>query len=284
LNEAQRVAERDDEDLAIEQLPGAGRADDPALAGSWALAAELPQERAAARAEPAPPASVSPARLRELRQRIEQLQAQLQGLPLRELQRIEDLDERVRRQSIKREQLAGQLAQLPLRTRRFGREKHPHPIERAHLVSALRAHDRALDDLLAERSNLAGELGDPAEMRAERDGLEGAITQSTQEHSAIRDALAERELHSPGPWARGTFGERPDEPWAREEWEANVRQVAGYRVQHDITDTSDPLGPRPETGDQQHAWDQASEAIQQGERRLGRHVATQCDVDLGIGF
>ncbi len=278
------MLERDDEDLAIEQLPGAGRADDPALAGSRALAAELPQERAAARAEPAPPAAASAALLQELRERVEQLHTQLQGLPLRKLQRIEDLDDRVRRQSTQREQLAGQLAQLSQPKRRFGREKDPHALERAHLISTLQAHDRALDDLLAERSHLAGELGDPAEMRAERDGLEGAITQSTHEHSAIRDALAERELHSPGPWVRGTFGERPDESWAREEWEVNVRQVAGYRVQHDITDTSDPLGPRPDTGDQQHAWDQASEAIQQGERRLGGHVATERDVDLGIGF
>ena len=278
------MLERDDEDLAIEQLPGAGRADDPALAGSRALAAELPQERAAARAEPAPPAAASPTRLRELRERVEQLQAQLQGLPVRRLRRIEDLNQRVRRQSNQREQLAGQLAQLPEPIRRFGREKDPHAVERAHLVSALRAHDRALDDMLAERSQLAGELGDPAEMRAERDGLEGAITQSTREHSAVRDELAERELHSPGAWVRDTFGERPDEPWAREEWEVNVRQVAHYRAQYEITDPSDALGPRPEQAEQQHDWDQASEAIQQGERRLGRDVEAERDVDLGIGF
>ena len=90
------MLERDDEDLAIEQLPGAGRADDPALAGSRELAAELPQERAAARAEPAPPAAATPAQLRELRERVEQLQAQLRALPLGELQRIEDLDGRAR--------------------------------------------------------------------------------------------------------------------------------------------------------------------------------------------
>ena len=278
------MLERDDEDLAIEQLPGAGRADDPDLAGSRALAAELPQERAAARAEPMPPAEASPARLRNLRERVEQLQAQLQGLALRELQRIEDLDERVRRQSTQREQLAGQLAQLPEPTRRFGREKDPHAGQRAHLISTLRAHDRALNDMLAERSNLAGALGDPAEMRAERDGLEGAITQSTQEHSAIRDALAERELHAPGAWVRDTFGERPDGAWAREEWEADVRQVAHYRVQYDITDPSDPLGPRPDGARQHHDWEQASETIEHGERRLDRDAETERDVDLGIGF
>ena len=47
------MLERDDEDLAIEQLPGAGRADDPELAGSRELASEPPQERGAALAEPA---------------------------------------------------------------------------------------------------------------------------------------------------------------------------------------------------------------------------------------
>ena len=277
------MLERDDADLAIEQLPGAGRADDPELPGSRALAAELPQERAAARAESAPPAAASPTRLGELRERVERLQVQLQGLALRELQRIEDLDDRVRGQS-QREQLAGQLAQLSQPTRRFGREKDSHAAERAHLVSALRTHDRALDDLLAERSHLAGQLGDPAEMRAERDGLEGAITQSTQEHSAIRDALAERELHSPGAWVRDTFGERPDEPWAREEWEASVWQVAHYRVQYEITDPSYALGPRPDGAQQHNDWEQASETIEHGERRLDRDAQTERDVDLGIGF
>jgi len=76
------VLERDDEDLAIEQLAGAGRADDPEVAGSRALASEPPQERGAARAEPSPPAAATRAQLRELSERIEQLQAQLRELPL----------------------------------------------------------------------------------------------------------------------------------------------------------------------------------------------------------
>ena len=130
----------------------------------------------------------------------------------------------------------------------------------------------------------AGELGDPAEMRAERDGLERAITQSTQEHTEVRNELAERELHAPGAWVRDTFGERPDGSWAREEWEDDVRQVARYRAQYEITDPSDALGPRPEQAEQQHDWERASETIEQGERRLGRDVEAERDVDLGIGF
>ena len=121
-------------------------------------------------------------------------------------------------------------------------------------------------------------------MRAERDGLEGAITQSTQEHSAIRDALAERELHSPGAWVRDTFGERPDEPWAREEWEASVRQVADYRVEYEITDPSDALGPRPEKSEQQHDWEQASEAIEHAQRQRGRDPAPERSAGVEIEF
>ena len=137
-----RMLERDDEDLAIEQLPGAGRADDPEVAGSRELAAEPAQERAAALAEPAPPAALTPARLRELRERIEQLQAQLQALPTRQLQRIENLDARALTLSSQREQLAEQLAELPEPRRRFGREQDLHAGERAYLTSACETGER----------------------------------------------------------------------------------------------------------------------------------------------
>jgi hypothetical protein len=82
-----RMSERDDEDLAIEQLPvpseehaGAGRAADPNLATARALQHEPHQEHAATRAEPNQPPPPTPARLRELRERIKELQAQLHAL------------------------------------------------------------------------------------------------------------------------------------------------------------------------------------------------------------
>jgi len=133
------MLERDDEDLAIEQLPGAGRADDPEVADSRGLATERSQERAAALAEPTQPAAASPARLRELRERVDQLQAQLKALPTRQLQRVEDLDERTLTLSTQRERLADQLSQLPEPRRRFGRERDAHALERTNLTSSLEA-------------------------------------------------------------------------------------------------------------------------------------------------
>ena len=183
------------------------------------------------------------ARLRELRERVEQLHAQLAALPTRELQRIEDLDARALTLTTQREQLTGRLAGLPEPRRRLGREQDPHAIERAHLTSALQANERELDAVLTQRSGLERELGDPVEARAEREGLEHAITQATREHTALRNELAERELQTPGAWVKATFGERPDRPAQREAWENGVRHAARYRAQYDITDPADALGP-----------------------------------------
>ena len=159
---ARRMLERDDEDLAIEQLPGAGRTDDPDLASARTHATEPPQEQAAARAEPTPPATPTTARLRELRERVDQLQARLAALPIRELQRIEDLDARAVTLTTQHEQLTERLTGLPEPRRRLGREHDSHAIERAHLTTALQANERELDAVLAQRGSLERELGDPS--------------------------------------------------------------------------------------------------------------------------
>ncbi len=281
---ARRMQERDDEDLAIEQLPGAGRTDDPDLTSARTYATEPPQEQAAARGEPTP-AAATLVRLRELRERIEQLQAQLAALPTRELQRIEDLDARALTLTTQHEQLTGRLTGLPEPHRRLGREHDPHAIERAHLNSALQANEREFDAVLTQRDGLEHELGDPSEARAEREGLENAITQTTREHTALRNELADREIQAPGPWVKATFGERPDQPAQRDAWENGVRHAARYRARYDITDPTEALGPRPEQrGGQQRDWERAREAIGRAERRLGREVTADRGIDLGIGL
>jgi predicted nucleic acid-binding Zn-ribbon protein len=282
---ARRMLERDDEDLAIEQLPGAGRTDDSDLAGARTRATEPPQEHAAARAEATPSAAATPTRLRELRERVERLQAQLAALPTHELQRIEDLDTRAFTLTTQREQLTQRLAGLPEPRRRLGREQDPHAIERAGLTTALQANERELDAVLTQRGRLERELGNPSETRAEREGLEHAITQATQEHTALRNELAERELQTPGAWVKATFGEQPKRPAQREAWENGVRHAARYRAQYDITNPTDTLGPRPEQrGTQQRDWERAHEGIGRAERRLGREVSPTRGIDLGIGL
>jgi hypothetical protein len=277
------MLERDDEDLAIEQLPGAGRADDPELTGSRKIASEPAQERGAALTEPAP-AAATRAQLRELGERVEQLQAQLRALELGKPKRVEDLDRLAITLMSQREGNAARLAQLPEPRRRFGREKDPHAGERIHLSNALQGNEEALTNVLERRSQLARELGDVPEVRAERDGLAEALSHSVRERTAIRDELIERELHASGAWARDTFGERPDGLRAREVWEHGVRLAARYRVEHDITDPGDALGPQPQQREEQRDWEHAHEAIARDQRQLGRDVEVELDIDLGIGL
>ena len=278
------MLERDDEDLAIEQLPGAGRADDPELAGSRWLGAKPTQERGAALAEPAQPAAATRAQLRELGERLEQLQAQLRALPTRQLQHLEHYDERTLTLLTQRERHAERLAALSEPRRRFGRDHDPHATERGRLMSMLESFDDELDRVRTLRSELARELGDAPEMRGERDGLEGAISQCMREQAAVRDELVERELHAPGAWVRDTFGERPDEQRAGEAWESGVRRVVLYRTEYEITDSSDAIGPRPERGEQRQDWERARKAIERTQRRLGRDVGVEHDSGFGIGF
>ena len=120
------------------------------------------------------------------------------------------------------------------------------------------------------------------EVRAERDGLENAISQATSEQTAVRDELAERELQAPGAWVHDTFGERPDRVRAGEVWEHGIRLAARYRVEHDITDPGDALGPQPEQREQQRDWEHARNAIAREQRRLGRGIETELDLDIGF--
>ena len=204
---ARRMLERDDEDLATEQLPGAGRADDADADRAASSPREPRQEKAAARAQPIR-AIASAERLRELGDHIQQLSAQVGALPTRQLQRVEDLDARAITFTTQREEITRRIDDLPQARRRLGREQDPNSVERAHLAGALQAADRELDAVLSQRERVARELGDPSEVRAERDGLQRALTQLTREHTEILDELAEREVHSPSAWAARALGSR----------------------------------------------------------------------------
>jgi chromosome segregation ATPase len=270
--------------LAIEQLPGAGRTDDPALS-TTTPGKEDHQERTAELAEPRPETETSITRLRELREIAERLRAQLAALPGRQLQRVEDLDARALTLSTQREQISERLNGLPApQRRRLGREHDTHEVERAHLTSALQAGERELAGVLKQREHLTRELGDPAEIRAERDGLQHTLTQTTREHTEARNELAEREVHDPSVWVRQALGDRPDTQSSREAWEQAVRQAARYRVEYEITDLDDALGPKPEQPAPKREWERARQTLERSERRLGREVPDERELDMGIGL
>jgi hypothetical protein len=278
-----RMRERDDEDLALEQLPPAGAADDPQLTLAFDHAHEPAQEHAAARAEPVPlPVSIE--RLCANHARLDALRAQHAALPLRALRNLEHLDTQARETSALRDELTRELAALPEPTRRLGCTRDEHAAQRASLSAAIDGHDRQHDELLNRRTRLGRELGDPEQIRSERDGLDRAISNTEREQTQLRAELAERELHAPSEWVQRTLGERPADPHQRSAWDDGARTPARYRLDHQITDPASPLGPEPERGGQdQRDWQRADDAIARTARQLGRdhHVNRDRGLDLG---
>ena len=206
---ARRMLVRDDEDLAIEQLPAAGHEDDRVLAAHRAAVSPVSQENPAGRAEPIEPAP-SLKRLTELRERISRLQLTLGALPTKPLQRIDELDARARDLAARRSDHQEQLARLEPPARRFGRVRDPDAEARQFLHNAIEMDDRALADLAADRARLQRELGDPEQVRSERDSIENAIQQLRRDHDRLRDVLAGGMIERQPEWLIGALGQRPE--------------------------------------------------------------------------
>jgi hypothetical protein len=275
---ARRMTERDDQDLAIEQLPPAGHTDDPHL--TLPLAEPL-QERAADRAEPIVE-DVSRERLAALRERLDQLTAQRAALPTHGLQRLDDADARVLELTARRDELGAELERLPEPRRSlFGRTRDPHLVDRTRLTSALTGTHAQLEQALAERATLTRELGDPEQIRSELDALNRTIAPVREQHRTMRHELAQRELANPAPWVTRTFGERST-GWLAEEWDRSVLRAAEYRLDHEITDPNTPLGPQPAGNRELQRWEQAQQTIEHDQHNLGVHQALERDRGVEI--
>jgi len=271
---ARRMLERDDEDLAIDQLPEPGRADDPDL--SRVPVGEPLQEHAAERAEPEP-VKASPRPLTELRERVEQLQAQLAALPGKQLWEFDELQQKVIELTESRGRLRNSLAGLPEpKTKLFGGVEDPHFLDRFGWSSALKRTESAIERTLTERDKLARELSNPDAIRTESDGLRNALQQARREHNQALKTLVERELAGRPEWTREALGERPDGAWRGRQWDEAAEKLARYRITYDITNTQDPLGPEPPAGEQRREYQQA----QRSRERTIERDAPGRDIDL----
>lgn len=81
--------------------------------------------------------------------------------------------------------------------------------------------------------------------------------------SARRELLAD-----PPAWLVATLGPPPATPEARARWARHAERLDAYRDIYQITDTAEPLGPRPDEAAQRRAWDLARLAIDEHHRSL----------------
>jgi len=279
-----RMLVRDDEDLAVDQLRAAGREDDHALAAHRAGAGPVEQEAGARRGEPIEP-TPSRKQLMDLRDQIRRRQLTHGALATKPLARFDELDAKARDLGAKRSGHEDQLAALGRPATRFGRVRDPHAEERTYLQAAIEMDTGALADLAVDRARLERELGDPDQVRSERDGIENALSELQRDHDRARDVLVEREIEREPGWLTGSLGERPSVSRERETWGQAAKAVAGFRLDHDVIDDNAPLGPEPSgSGDIRRDWAQANAALERAQRQLGREPAERGrGVDLGIG-
>ncbi|MGO9972695.1 MAG: MobF family relaxase [Solirubrobacteraceae bacterium] len=280
---ARRMLVRDDEDLAVDQLNPAGREDDRSLASHRSVAGAIPQEAAATRSESVDPVP-SLNRLMELREQIGRLRVVLEALPTKALARFDELDVKERDLTAQRAEHVKQLAEFEPPARRLGRIRDPHAEERAFLQAAIEQDDRALSDLRADRARLQRELGDPDQVRSERDGIENAIADLQRDHDQLRNALADRMTEQRPQWLIEALGEPPEAARARETWNQTARTIIGFRLDNDIIDPDTALGPEPPSdGGRRREFHQAN-ALERAQRQFGREsIGRDQEVDVGLG-
>ncbi len=264
---------RDDEDLAVEQLPvrpAPGRVDDRELQRAPAAASP---ELGAQLAEPERDRPVSVDRLVALQHQHARLIAQRASLPLAELRQLDAI-------AAERTRVAGQcrdvderLQALPDPSRSMlGRTRDPHAAKRARLTAAVAAADQQLAALDTQAERAKRTLGQPEAIREEKAGLDRRISELEHDTRQVRDQLADREVAARPAWARELLGERPEQYKRAEQWDRGARDVARYRIEHHVPQDTRGLGPEPARGPARGHWRQADRVLEQTQRRLGVEV------------
>jgi conjugative relaxase-like TrwC/TraI family protein len=196
---ARRMLERDSEQLAIEQLTPAGRADDGELTQARRVSHERHQEQAAA-ANERPNRRDGHSELEAMRARLEQLRAQRSGLAMRGLRQLEDAQARLIELQQGRDRAAEAMRDRPSpQRRRLGRPPDPGQVQLAHLTVTVATYERALETERRRCTELVHQLGDPQQIRSERDGLDRAIEQLGAEIRELTGRVSERELEGRHP-------------------------------------------------------------------------------------
>jgi hypothetical protein len=275
---AAQMLERDDEDLAIEQLTPAGVADDHQLTLAVDHPDEPSQEQPAAHAEPRIP-DTSRSRLHELTTRLELLSTQRAALPIEQLHELANAPARTLALTAQRDELRAQLDRLPAPSRGLlGRKRDPYLVDRTRLTSAITGLEHTIASARQRELDLHARLGNPEQIRSELAGLDRGVNETRTEHDGVLDALTDRELQAPPTWAVTLLGERPTGTRS-EDWDQALRGVARYRIEHDITDPTNPLGGEPANQRAMIEWQQAHELVERA--NPGRTLSLDDDLQIG---
>lgn len=209
---AVRMRERDDEDLAIEQL----------------ACDELVEEPAGAVAGLQSAGQAGRVRLRALSDELDQINRQLAELPLDDLKRHE-LTERT-------------IASLHREHARVSQQRGWR--DRSVRTFTLGQIERRLADEQARRQELREQIGDPRAVAEHAGQLRQRRSELSAEHRSARDGLIVEELDRQPDWLLHALGPEPQALDLQDRWRQAGRRLAGHRLDHDITDPERALGTR----------------------------------------
>jgi conjugative relaxase-like TrwC/TraI family protein len=269
---------RDDEDLAVEQLPTPATAHRADELESAREAEPADGEAGAERAEPEVPGLPTPGEFASLTERLRTLGAQLASLATPEVERLQATERRERALIADHDELAERLRSLP-KPPRLGRDLQA--VERRGLQRAITGAQQELAALRALRGRLERETGPLSEVLAERAGLRERVADLQQRRAAVRERLIAAQVARPPAWARALLGDPPRQAAARRVYDQAIAAVAGYRLDHQITGP-DPLGAAPDDPSAARARRQAAAAAERAQRRLGLIVRPSRDTSPGL--
>ncbi len=219
---ARRMRDRDDEDLALEQLEHADRERRAARAPA-AEAERSPQDASPSiRSEAAEQRLRSPAlaRVDELDRELAQLHAELADPRIEDARAIASLNETIAR--VEAEQR---------------RDHKPHGLrDRAAHSTRRREREQHLERLREQRAGLLDRTPDPEVALASAERMHDRQRHLGAERRQLRDHAIQDELADQPPWLIDALGPEPGDPRLRERWQKTAREIAGHRIDHHITD------------------------------------------------
>ena len=146
---------------------------------------------------------------------------------------------------------------------------------RTRLASTLRLTEQERERVLSERAAAGRELGQPGAIRQERDDLTARISEAERQHLSLRDQLANREVATRPRWATQALGQRPAERSPAAQWDRTARAIARYRLDYNVTDQTNALGPEPDDERQRTEHRQAQRALE--------HARDLPELDISLG-
>ena len=226
---AARMRERDDEDLALEQLEHAALTH---LDGIERDQLAEPPPAHAGRLDRADRSSgqswISPGRARvyELDQQLKAIREDLLSSAIadaRALQQVDDSIADIEREHMRDAKPHGRRDRLGHEIRKRQREQH-------------------LVELREQRTRMIDRTTDPDAVRAQAAELRERQRALVNQHTAAREQAIREEVAQNPPWLQASLGPEPLEDGLRERWCRTAREIAGHRIDHRITQSDEVVG------------------------------------------